>query len=380
MSKLSKSLPLLETVELLQKGLPKTAFKAPLRDFIEWDNINNAQRYNFFSKKSTKVVNEVSTLEPLLSHCMARWLHVQYKLNYYPYYDLNVVCVYTDLNSGIQLAESVVNYFKKLASGDVYDRLNYYLVPLYDTKVDSMARLPADPKIQIMDKGLLSNHGSYQIEDPVFVTMVNDVLRYLSCDLVRYDSQVKKWLQAYIEYDINKGFIKQEFREMDYWCHLTSKLVNTDQGYQGHERYIPTRLINIFTQLHRSLPEHKLFMIDNPQRWTPSLSTMMKLIMGWNSHPVTQANISTQLYLPWSKSTDITRESSTFITDFIQVKKLYTEITEGSKTLELEDLKDFASDWIDIKESKEILACGNDNTINISRRNIENSKLAIIRG
>ncbi|KAL2709384.1 Protein arginine methyltransferase NDUFAF7 [Kluyveromyces marxianus] len=351
------SLPLLETAELLRSGLPKTRFGVSLRDFIEWNNMMNARSYNFFAKRPTRQRNEVGRLQPLLSHCMARWLHVEYKLNYYPYYDLNVVSIYTDLHEAIENAEQTVNYFKNCSNDDVYGRLNYYLVPLYDTTTDakSLARPPSDPKIRIMKEGILSNYGRYKIEDPVFVTMVNDVIKYLPCDLVQYNDDLKKWQQAYIEYDPVDGFIKQEFREMDYWCHMTAKLLQLDQGYQGSELYITTRLVNLFMQLHQTLPEHKLFIIDDPQRWLPSVSTIIKMMMGWKTYPITQANISTDLYKPWNKENFPRRESSTFITDFSQVKSLYTETTEGSKTLEAQDLRDFANEWMDIKESIELM-------------------------
>ncbi|CDO94960.1 unnamed protein product [Kluyveromyces dobzhanskii CBS 2104] len=381
MSRFSKAtLPLLETVELLQKGLPKVPFNATLRDFIEWNNLTNSQRNNFFAKKSSSRINEVTKLQPLLSHCMARWLHVEYKLNYYPYYDLNVVCLYTDLNAGIENAEHVVNYFKRYVTSGVYNRLNYYLVPLYDTKIDYKARSPSDPKIKVMKEGILSNHMNYQIDDPVFVTMINDVVKFLPCDLVQIDSQQKKWTQAYIEYDPQKGFLKQEFQTMDYWCHMTAKLLGLDKDHQGHEMYITTRLVHLFSQLHRTIPEHKLFIIDDPQRWSPNVSTILKSMMGWKTFPITQANISTHLYQPWTKENQFSKDNSTFITDFNQVKTLYSEITEGTKTLESEDLNDFANEWMDYEESRELLSGDPSNKINSVRQNLQDSSLAVIRG
>ncbi|CAG98511.1 type II protein arginine methyltransferase [Kluyveromyces lactis] len=381
MSRFAKaSLPLLEITELLQKGLPKEPFNATLRDFIEWNNLTNLRSHNFFTKKSAAQINEVNRLQPVLSHCFARWLHVEYKLNYYPYYDLNVVCLYTDLNAGIENAKHVVNYFKKFVTDDVYDRLNYYLVPLYDTKIDAMTKSTNDPKIRIMKEGILSNHMNYQIEDPVFVTMINDVVKFLPCDLVQYDPQLEKWLQAYIEYDPEKGFMKQDFQEMDYWCHMTANLLKLDKDYKGHELYITTRLVHLFAQLHRTIPEHKLFIIDNPQRWSPNIATIIKLMMGWENYPITQANISSHLYQPWTKENLLHRDNSTFITDFQQVKKLYTEITEGTKTLESEDLHDFANEWMDYGESQELLDGDPSNSINIARQYLHDSTLAVIRG
>ena len=76
-----------------------------LRDYIEWQNFPYImKRENFFTQKNpvsmgTKsdplLFDNILDCDPLFSKCLAKWLLVNYKLNDYPYYDLNVCLLYT---------------------------------------------------------------------------------------------------------------------------------------------------------------------------------------------------------------------------------------------------------------------------------------------
>ena len=115
-------------------GKGKTG-RIPLRDYIEWRNFPNImKRENFFTQRKQMSTGSIDPLlydsilnyDPVFSECLAKWLLVNYKLNDYPYYDLNIVNIYTDLPQGIQICKSLMTYLKSTSVSythlDVYKR------------------------------------------------------------------------------------------------------------------------------------------------------------------------------------------------------------------------------------------------------------------
>ncbi|AGO11980.1 AaceriAGR302Cp [[Ashbya] aceris (nom. inval.)] len=341
-----KALPRLATKELLaQGGLP--SFSVTYRDFMEWNNIQVARHGRFFEKRNAASLSQLHSMgraEPLLCHALARWMHVDYKLNSYPYFDLNVLLVYTDWDQAQRVAGVLVSFLERVqaASGQ---RVNCFVAPLHGKPARGRRKAAVHPGVHVLDSGLL-NSETCRIEDPVYVVLMNDVLRYLSCDLVRMDKD-GEWQQ--MQLDIKARSTERIwFDTMDHWCHAATML-HVPQGMEfrpGAQMFVPTRLTQLLHSLCENMPEHRLFALDMPQqhRWWYWLYYN-------NQRTVLDAIQVHQLHDVFTKS----EVETVFAADFASLKRLYALVSDGLKLAQAEPATDFAGHWTDLRESEELL-------------------------
>lgn len=340
----------------------------PLRDYHEWRKIANLMKYEtFFTRRgkswgtSVGSQNDLSLYDPIVTHCIAKWLLVDYKLNSYPYHDLNIVNVYTDLRQSLRIAKTMMTYFKTVLSETMFERIRYMMVPLYDhepIQVEKICQsIPGDVNL-ISDSAIFFSQPDggdndkypFIIEDPVSIIMLNDVIKNLPHDLVKFSHEKRQWEQAYTDFNPD-GLESLRFEsDLDFWCKfaigktLDDKLPSTRESTQG--LYIPTRLAQLFEMIKRCAPQHKFLAVDEPQRWNPTFLSMIKLCLGYE--PIRGSKIiESQMDSIWRKS-GRGGNGPVFTTDFTQIQQMYMNINGMGRTSEIDDLGEFVDKWVNL--------------------------------
>ncbi|CDF90741.1 ZYBA0S08-01904g1_1 [Zygosaccharomyces bailii CLIB 213] len=329
----------------------------PMRDYYEWETMPDImKRERFFTARNPSLASTMEDLvlyDPIVTHCIANWLLVDYKLNAYPYYDLNIVNVFTDVQQAVRIVQSMMSYFQSALSRNMFERIKYFIVPLYSDHVmvteEQLTGIPGDVRL-VENAALFPPNGSnmsmdkpFSIEDPVYVLLLNDIIKNLSHDLVEYSDSIHKWSQAFMDIHADGTSTKRFDTDMDFWCSYTLKMtLGQDKNNVGQSKtgiHIPTRLVQLFEMIKLCAPEHKLFAIDIPQRWEPSLWSMIKFLLGGGPAPTSQI-----------AGNNLGRKSAHFISDFTQVQQIYSEVNERGKYCEIQDLSEFVDQWVDLGE------------------------------
>ncbi|CAI4044495.1 type II protein arginine methyltransferase SKDI_11G0590 [Saccharomyces kudriavzevii IFO 1802] len=388
-TRLKSDYPLLTFEQLVStNGIRKgQTCRISLRDYLEWQNFPNImKRENFFTqRKSVSTVSQEDPFlfdnlldyDPLFSRCLAKWLLVNYKLNDYPYYDLNIVNIYTDLPQGIQLCKSLMTYLKSTLSNNMFQKIKYFMIPLYKCENVPSKLLDGIPgSVNLIQDYPVSPdllQKKFLIEDPVQILMLNDVIKYTTHDLVRYSSHDDAWQQCFV--DVNEiGQKKRTFEsDIDYSCKLALEQLFGDQSNLvfDKELYIPTKLIEILMTIKNNIPEHRLFAVDTPQRSSPTVISILKSLL----YPRKVG--SSQVVEQHSDSifSDKCSGRTHFITDFLQLKNVYNDINSSSRSCEVEDIADFVEKWISASE-RGARSLSNRETPQLE--DIKNSSLAIL--
>ncbi|GAX70600.1 hypothetical protein SCKG_3701 [Saccharomyces cerevisiae] len=323
-----------------------------LKDYIEWQNFPNImKRENFFTQRKpvTTTAKEepfsfdnILDCEPQFSKCLAKWLLVNYKLNDYPYYDLNIVNIYTDLPQAIQICKNLMSYLKSTLSDNMFQKIKYFMK-------------------------------KFHIEDPIQILMLNDVIKYTTHDLIRYSSDDKGWQQCFVDINENGQKSKSFDSAIDYSCELALEQMFNDRSHvsPGKELYIPTKLIEILMTIKNNIPEHRLFIVDTPQRSSPTIISLLKSLIS------PRPTGSSQIVQPYSDSIFSDKRSGRicFMTDFLQLQNIYNGINSSSSSCEVEDVADFVEKWISPSE-RSTLSSQNGNRPQLE--DIKNSSLAVL--
>ncbi|QLQ82023.1 hypothetical protein HG537_0G02770 [Torulaspora globosa] len=336
-----------------------------LRDYYEWLNLPSMMKHESFFTERGELLNDVADrterltmYDPILTRSIARWLLVDYKLNYYPYSDLNIINVYTDLPQSLRIAESMMGYFKRILSSNMFERIRYTMVPLYSHRQRLSAKLTrkitgevivSDAAIFTSEFSGTSHPQQFVIEDPVYFLMLNDVFKNTSHDLVRYNKDLAKWEQCYIDIHASGDRSRRFDADLDYWCESCLSKVLQKYDLATAERsagfHVPTRLLQLFDLLKTFAPAHKLFAIDSPQRWHPSFVSMVKILAGYRPLRASKIVEPRKSSLWRGRRED---RGPRFIVDFTQIQQLYTSINESAKFCEIDDLPDFVNQWLDV--------------------------------
>lgn len=386
----------------------------PFRDRIELHNRKYImKRHNFFSKHDSRyngnIQENLLTYDPILTQCIARWLWLNYKITDYPYYDLNILNIFTDLPQSIYFMKQIMKYYHETLPFESFDKINYYLFPLYKcNNINKQSLLDDIPgNVHIMEDTTLfpinkninfnEQTSNMYINDPVQILMFNDVLGKLAHDLVRYNPYKQSLEQCYVEENgnINK---KQYSSKLDYWCELTLRqLHNNDHDHfsineniLGNNTYpmdevsIPSQFIQLLEQLKFNAPDLRLFMIDSPKIVTKPIIQKLKrffsrrkrylyndMIGASNIENVESINVVDQI------QSDIT-----FNPDFQQLETILNNI-KGNGTrhgflqpCEIETLGNFCDKWVDSKV-KEPSHSTNKEDNSIPREFLEKLKLQL---
>ncbi|GCF01286.1 hypothetical protein ZYGM_000335 [Zygosaccharomyces mellis] len=374
--------PLVQIEELKSHTLrPGQTATIPLRDYYEWNTMPNLLKHEkFFTRRNAFTVQNIEELlfyDPIVTQCIAKWLLVDYKLNAYPYYDLNIVNVFTDLRQAVKIAKSMMTYFQSILSKGMFERIKYFIIPLYNdhTAITEkiLNEIPGDVRI-VENAAIFPPSGCnlemekpFSIEDPVYVLMLNDIIKNLSHDLVRFSNRLNRWQQCYMDIHADGSRSRRFDEKTDFWCQYSIRMVLDQNEYPTEQFHVPTRLVQLFDMLKICAPEHKMFAIDIPQRWQPSLWTMIKLLFGKNLTSTSQE---------LETSTD--EQTIHFIANFALLRKIYANVNESAKYCEIEDLSEFVDQWTDLSNVEKHSDLSKDR-LNSQMETIHCSNLGVIR-
>ncbi|QLG74033.1 hypothetical protein HG535_0F05450 [Zygotorulaspora mrakii] len=353
----------IEELRFKKKTQAITNGSIALRDYYEWHKLSDIMvSETFFTHRgkcgglgrSPSSQNDLLLYDPIMTHCIAKWLLVNYKLNSYPYHDLNIVNIYADLRQSLQIAKTMMTYFKAVLSDTMFERIRFIMVPLYDHKHAQVEKIrqeiPGEIEL-ITDDAIFLSQGQdgigqaspLVIEDPVSIIMLNDVMKNLSHDVIKYSYEKNKWEQGYLEFD-SHGNKRLEFQDsVDFWCKFAIENTLEDQipSRQNPNQtvYIPTRLAQLFEMIRKFAPQHRFFAVDEPQRWNPSVTSMLRLLLGYN--PIRGSKVMKQRQ-------GIELEDPVFMPDFTQVQQMYMNINGMGKISEINDLGEFVDKWVNL--------------------------------
>mgnify|MGYP003362363355 FL=1 len=360
----------------------------PLRDFIELQNRSNIiRRHDFFSQRGktqsyggSRVRESLLDYDPILTQCIARWLWLNYKITDYPYYDLNIFNVFTDLPQSIYFMRKIMQYFQKVLPSESFTRINYYLIPLYRcNKTDKEHMLRDIPgNVHLIEETTLfplnkpidlsyRNNNEIFINDPVRILMFNDIFSKLTHDLVRYEPESHEWQQCYVgetsatltDTTAPPPPIPKQFsNDLDYWCeHTLRYLYGSPEGdmhlpkFRNHnnELYIPTQFVQLLEQLKVNAPDYRLFAIDTPFRSSETLVSRLQRLLQGRKRPASADAETVGLDFPAQHSSNVR-----FKPDFLQLQTIMNHVNESDthgifQPCETETLGEFCDKWVDVK-------------------------------
>lgn len=369
-------------------GNMDTEIKLPLRDYYELQNFDSLtnNNNNFFTKKygnsNYRHWENLKAYNPILINSIARWIMVDYKLNFYPYYDLNIVTVYTDLNRSIGLIKHLMGYYREVLSDEMFEKINVYLLPLYHgnnpTKHSNSIMKDTPAYITVLDcLSVFSRTGqkygidTFQLNptlgnlrignDPIYLLLLNDIIKYLSHDLVKFSNVNSNWQQCFVNIPSDGKEPTQYFSEdLDFECEDSIYSYFKDVNFQKEELYyIPTRLMQLFHYLKHNTPEHKLFAIDKPQICNSNLVSIFKSLCNIDNKGI------------GSKMMINNDRTITYTNEFSRLQNVYNNINDSLRLCKTEELHEFVDQWSNIEEDGQNLT-----NIEIQLKLIRHSSLA----
>ncbi|CCH58732.1 hypothetical protein TBLA_0A09470 [Henningerozyma blattae CBS 6284] len=380
----------------------------PLRDYVEQINSTkllktSGSNIDFFEPKYYNSHNQLNELSPFLNlvcNSLSKWLYVDYSINHYPYEDLNIIQVFTNYQQTFTFIQYLMDNFKEQIPEDMFTRIKFHLLPLYHNGINqskSFQRMLNKMNERYRDHIQLVNNISVFndpeitnkknksmggiLEDHAYIIMLNDILRYLPNELVRYNFEKKIWEQGMINLEnqyvwFNKNIDDEcsntiDFLNLNGFGYSDNKLLRILKGSNkklNSNVFLPKGTIELFKKIIKHVPRNKFFLIDTPQRWDPTFFNILKYLLFDRNSRTAVGNLL--------KSADNSNESISilrqikrkrmleFLLNFKEIQDIYNqiiideanisnyEITDNDNvgdinTLEFEDLYDFIVDWID---------------------------------
>lgn len=332
-------------------------------------------RDDFFSHKPRVRDNQekITDFEPYFSHAMAKWLWTTYTLNDYPYFDLNIVTVFTNLRQCLDICSNTMKFFENVLNEEQFNRINYFMVPLYKmdrdiSPVTLNKRIPG--KIQIINDiqvspfhvlGMENDHSNtFWVQDPVYIVLMDDVIKNLSHDQVRLNSN-EMWEQGYLKFNSNGDFCKQEWYEvMDSLCSKTVDMLQDRVDRQmGIPQYIPSQLIQLFEVINSLTPENRIFALDLQQHSSLYHShwwwkTLFNKATHWGHDHDFYTGSSVLLnpehetlwnHPEYNPIPPPPRDTITFAPNFKQIERICLNFNSDVNAVELHSLHKFMNQW-----------------------------------
>ena len=284
--------------------------------------------------------------DPILTQCIANWLWTSYKINDHPYFDLHIVNIFSDLSQAIHLCKSIMEYYKLRLPGDKFSLVHFHLVPLYplslpvisqSMKTDLMRDVPGDGVELVLDSSVFpldKVSGDFSTDDPVYILMMNDVMKVLSQDMVRFNPQSCQWEQCYVDGDseAKTGTLGISFKSsMESWCNRTLSVIKESERPLGGSFYIPTQLVQLFDAINMYIPNHHLLLIDSPVSQQSRLLRKLKSLLGYDNLRTAEA-IETP-------------EGIRFKNDFTFIQSVLNSLNQSPRRYEVVSLGELVDVW-----------------------------------
>lgn len=366
----------------------------PMRDYMKWinkpqmmvrDTFFNSQRSHLGSRQNDSIMD----FEPIFTEAQAKWLWTTYTLNDYPYFDLNIVTVFTNLPQCLKICKAIMSFFQRTLSWEQFNRINYFMVPLYQMKGNVSSRIVKEGipgKVKYINDIKVSpfhvlgmendyNNNNFWVQDPVYIVLMDDIIQNLSHDVVRVNSQYGTWEQGHLKFNTQGTHARGEFHEqLDQLC---SKTVTTLQDCMGEHdgtiQYIPSQLIQLFEVIGTLTPEYRIFALDVQEY--PCVyhagSSWKRLLSQWthwgHGHETFYLGSSVPLNNPdpelrWDQTnryhkvpTHVQQSGGkiTFAPNFKQLKQICLQFNPNSHTVDLQSLYSFVSQWYQTKSPEQ---------------------------
>lgn len=288
--------------------------------------------------------------DPILTQCIANWLWTNYKINDHPYFDLHIVNLFSDLPQAVHFCKSIMEYYRWRLPGDKFSLVHFHLVPLYpcgptmisqSVVMDLMRDIPGDGVELVLDSSVFpldKVSGDFSTDDPVYILMMNDVMKVLSQDLVRFNSESCQWEQCYIDRDPGSktGGYEVSFKSsMEFWCDRTLSVIKESGSSLGASFYIPTQLVQLFDAINLYVPNHHLLLIDSPVSQQSKLLRKLKSLLGYNNLRTAEA-IETP-------------EGLRFKNDFTFIQCVLNNLNQSARRYEVMSLGELVDVWTEAR-------------------------------
>lgn len=327
----------------------------PLREYIKAFTKSNIMiRDKFFTSHRMQFpqMESLNDYNPFFVQCMAKWLWVNYKMNDFPYFDLNIINVFSDFPSCLNICEQTMKYYHQNLSPEFFERIHFFMVPLYQVESLNTSLFKQIPgHVELVEDITVSpfkhtSNESFWVQDPVYVLFLNDILKNTSHDLVKYVDT--HWEQCFIDSSLVGKKNKMYTSELDELCARTLDYLQfdtTNAAIRNREIFIPSQLIQLLDMMKSLIPEYKLFAIDSGQRQAQyNIFTKLKYLLGFQPDFTSSMLIEPQLNYLWSKNPS---KKINFIPNFNHLSKILQNVNDLTRAPETESLQDFISDWVD---------------------------------
>lgn len=348
---------------------------------MTWDDFFNSKtlRNDLTSCNDTLGNHEegIINFESLFSEAMAKWLWTTYTLNDYPYFDLNIVTIFTNLPKALDTCSHTMKFFENVLQSGQFERINYFMVPLYrmdrHRSEEQMLCKHIPGKVQIINDIKVSpfhvlgmkdeNSNTFWVQDPVYIVLMDDIIKYMAQDQIRinYEGELE---QGYLRFNSSGDYFRKEYhKEIDPLCSQTIDILqNTIESAPGIEQYIPSQLIQLFEVISLMTPEYRIFALDLQRdpyknyanRWW---KTWYNKLVHWGTDHDEYTTGSNVLLTPekeeqWNHTTykrmtkNITsRDLTSFTTNFKQIEKICLKFNPNVNAVKLQSLYQFMNQW-----------------------------------
>lgn len=362
----------------------------PVREYMKWlnkpyvmvwDDFFNSRtlRNNLTIRSDTSENREkrIVDFEPFFSEAMAKWLWTTYTLNDYPYFDLNIVTVFTNLPKALDACNHVMNFFENVLQTEQFKRINYFMVPLYrmdrHRSEEQLLHKCIPGKVQIINDikvspfhvlGMEHDHtNTFWVQDPVYIVLLDDIIKYMAQDQIKINSK-GELEQGYLRFNSSGDYFRKEYyKEIDPLCSQTIDILqNTIESTPEFEQYIPSQLIQLFEVISSLTPEYRIFAIDLQKDpyddytnwwWT----TWYNKLTHWGNDHDEYTTGSNVLLTPeqeeqWNHTTYKRmmksikpRDLVSFTANFKQIEKICLNFNPNVNAVKLQSLYQFMNQW-----------------------------------
>ncbi|KAF2270630.1 DUF185-domain-containing protein [Lojkania enalia] len=279
---------------------------------------------------------------PYYGEAIARYLVEDYKINFYPYHDLNIY----EMGAGNgTMMLNILDYLRDMHP-EVYERTKFKIIEISNQLAtlqqqglgqSAYARGHVD-KVEIINKSIF-DWDTYVSSPCYFLAL--EVFDNFAHDALKYDMRTGEPFQSRVVIDprgemfeyysrdldpVTQQFLKKRAAACDDYAHPLqgSRIMNNIrsllpfQGSMSLPEYIPTRLMQFFYILYYKFPNHKLISSD--------FHKLSDTVEGINA-PVVQTRYKRQM-IP--VSTPLVQQGYfdiLFPTDFEVIESMYTAIT-----------------------------------------------------
>ncbi|KAF2799119.1 DUF185-domain-containing protein [Melanomma pulvis-pyrius CBS 109.77] len=279
---------------------------------------------------------------PYYGEAIARYLVADYKINFYPYHDLNIY----EMGAGNgTMMLNILDYIRRVHP-EVYERTQFNIIEISSALANlqqqglgqsAYTRGHSD-KVKIVNRSVFD--WNIYVSSPCYFLAL-EVFDNFAHDAIKYDMETGLPFQSHVVIDPRGEFYEYYSRDLDPLAQefLQRRHVHCEsyphplqasrlmqslrslipfRGSLSEPEYIPTRLMQFFHMLYQYFPKHKLISSD--------FSRLSDAVEGLNA-PVVQTRFKRQMIPVTTPLVHQGYFDILFPTDFEVIMPIYQEIT-----------------------------------------------------